>query len=151
MGMDLYSKRKPRLKDNLYYRFNWYGWRKVCDFLDGLGCDLSEFSGSNDGELVSPETCEDVANKIDEVAGKVKHLLACDPKELPLHIADEPLSLDGTDCVKEIVARRLKGETVTPSCDDNANWDDPLTRLAYYIGFGDFCRRCAKLGGFVQW
>lgn len=65
MGMDLYSKRIPEgKKQRLYYRFNWTSWNNVCQFLEDLGCDISEFTGSNDGEVVSPNSCLSIANTV---------------------------------------------------------------------------------------
>ena len=65
MGMDLYSKKTPEgRKQRLYYRFNWSGWNNVCQFLEYLGCDISEFSGSNDGDVVSPNSCLSIANTV---------------------------------------------------------------------------------------
>ena len=47
-------------------RYNWAGWRWLLDYLDDKGLDLSEFAGSNDGDLISDETCKKVANLIEE-------------------------------------------------------------------------------------
>lgn len=63
MGMDLYSTQKKQGK-HLHYRFNWGGWGKVCVFLESLECDLSRFSGSNDGDVVPASHCKAIAKKI---------------------------------------------------------------------------------------
>jgi len=77
MGMDLFSKRKPRGKEPLYYRFNWSGWSGVTSWLEAVSntqvvddpddetaFDMSEIHGGNDGDVVSPNTCLAIAERI---------------------------------------------------------------------------------------
>lgn len=64
MGMDLVSTRNNSNGEHERYHFNWFGWRRVCVFLDDLGCDLTRFSGSNDGDIVPGRTCRSIANTI---------------------------------------------------------------------------------------
>jgi len=74
MGMDLFSVRRDReSKEALYFRFNWHGWSSLCSFLQDVGCDLSDFRGSNDGDIVPPESCLAIAEKLQEAwdAGKL--------------------------------------------------------------------------------
>jgi hypothetical protein len=59
MGMDLI----PRNPIDSFH-FNLWGWRKVREFLYLLGCDLTEFSGSNDGDRVKAKTCRDITKRI---------------------------------------------------------------------------------------
>ena len=157
MGMDLYSARKPRGKKHLYYRFNAFGWGTFLDFLQDLGCDLSEFSGSNDGDLVSADTCADIATRLAEIKASLHALMIMDPKELPgiLPTHNKIVMVNENkevDVAQEIITGRLAGRTFDPACltykDSNTwtMWD----RLAYYLGFGNFCSGCAKLGGFKQ-
>jgi len=62
MGMDLVAC-NPDAKDG---RYNWAGWEYLFELLDGWDVDLSEFSGFNDGDLISEETCKKVADAIEE-------------------------------------------------------------------------------------
>jgi hypothetical protein len=241
MGFDLYSKRRPKGKDKLYYRFNIHGWGSVQDFLSTLGCDLSEFSGCNDGDLVSAETCADIAGRIHtaldegrlaegfaiEAGEKFAHGFGCayikytdedgnishiglnrdvfgsndkekvDPKECweaeykggvvlpPEKMPKEWVELQATadkdlavllaeamrleaknggfhklrTIERTYAEARLAGRGWDPSkliVTDLAKIRDPKregdywSRLGYYIGFGDFCLGCSKLGGFQQ-
>lgn len=59
MGMDLHS-----VQGSEYFHFNWFGWQKVCAFLDSLDCDLSRFSGSNDGDIVPASHCKAITKRI---------------------------------------------------------------------------------------
>ena len=43
-------------------RYNWCGWNLLIRLLEEKGLDTSEFSGCNDGEVISDETCKKVAN-----------------------------------------------------------------------------------------
>lgn len=52
MGMDL-SPLNPDV-DGAHYNFT--GWGIIGDLLIELGCDLSAMSGSNDGDVVGPDT-----------------------------------------------------------------------------------------------
>ena len=77
MGMDLKpvrpSKKAPRHPADASYganeviwgRYNWSGWRYICDKLEEWGVDISEFSGCNDGEKISAATCKKVADAIE--------------------------------------------------------------------------------------
>jgi hypothetical protein len=71
MGMDLVpvnpSAEMPNDDDygnGLHY--NWAGWRWITTFLEEKGVDLSEFSGFNDGEIISEDTCKIVADTLEE-------------------------------------------------------------------------------------
>lgn len=150
MGMDLFSVRKNG-DDSEYYRFNWTGWTVLCDFLESIGCDLHEFSGTNDGEIVSASSCTSIADKIEELKQEFINLITCKEKDLSLHLNDS-LIIEDFDYKKDIITRRLKGEKLTPAIleyDNDRKWDNWST-LQYFLGFGNFCRKCAKLGGFKQ-
>jgi hypothetical protein len=65
MGMDLHPvKSEPFIQPSLHY--NWCGWRTLVKILNENGVDTSEFSGINDGELISIETCREVAIVIED-------------------------------------------------------------------------------------
>lgn len=78
MGMDLmsggYRKNTPQMmkdyiekdKENpsLHLHYNWSGWSFLVEHLNQWGVDTSEFSGINDGELISRDTCEAVAEAL---------------------------------------------------------------------------------------
>lgn len=162
MGFDLYSKRKPRGKDPLYYRFNIHGWGCFGDFLDSIGCSTDWMAGSNDGDLCEPDSCIDVADHLDRIKAELSELMTC--KDIVTHVSDDPLVIGksvfhndpGTDIKKYIVEQRLKNNgkpldvkllKYNESC---TSWT-PMDQIAYYLGFADFCRGCAKLGGFEQW
>lgn len=72
MGMDLRpinpspdAPRRPN-GDFEWGRYNWAGWGWLLDKLEDWGLDLSEFSGSNDGDAISEETCVKVSKLIAE-------------------------------------------------------------------------------------
>lgn len=58
------SKMAPTRSDGSpkWGRYNWAGWRWLVRLLNDKGLDTSEFSGCNDGEEISAETCEKVAD-----------------------------------------------------------------------------------------
>lgn len=74
MGMDLKPirphKDAPRNErgDVQWARYNWSSWSTLLRFLEEQGVDLSEFSGSNDGERISAATCKKVAKVIKDNA-----------------------------------------------------------------------------------
>jgi hypothetical protein len=84
---------------------------------------------------------------------------SCPAEELPRFIATPdkecvvvPDNKDGTTNLTHLIAsQRLAGQfdvsRLTKIDDDN--WDE-LTTFAYWVGFGEYCRKCAKLGGFQQ-
>jgi len=57
MGMDLIGAQLS---------YNWSGWEWLVEKLDEWGVDVSEFRFSNDGDLISKETCIKVAQAIEE-------------------------------------------------------------------------------------
>jgi hypothetical protein len=46
-------------------RYNWHGWGVLRGKLEEWGVDTSEFSGCNDGDLISAKTCRKVADAIE--------------------------------------------------------------------------------------
>lgn len=72
MGMDLQpinpSSKAPidDYGEVVWGRYNWAGWRWLCNHLEQWGVDLSEFSGCNDGEEISRETCIQVGKAIED-------------------------------------------------------------------------------------
>jgi hypothetical protein len=72
MGMDL-KPRNPTAdapKDaeyggHVWGRYNWSGWTYITNKLAEWGVPLDEFSGLNDGDIISAETCCKVADAID--------------------------------------------------------------------------------------
>jgi len=157
MGMDLYSKRGDE-----YYRFNWSGWSNVCNFLSSRGCDLSEFAGSNDGDVVPAKSCKAIADTLDKLRARLTELMTCPGKDLLTHTNEDPVLVTEykddreieVDIIKAIIDTRLKsGKKMNPKKILDADRDpwDVWARLGYYLDFGtDFCRKCSKLGGFKQ-
>jgi hypothetical protein len=70
MGMDL-SPINAKLEGLSY---NWDAWLFLMEKLNEWGVDTREFSGSNDGELISASTCRAVADAleahVDEIPGE---------------------------------------------------------------------------------
>ena len=65
MGIDLIPiKSKPFIQPSHHYK--WTGWRTHVRFVEKDDVDTSEFSGWNDGELISEKTCREVANVIED-------------------------------------------------------------------------------------
>ncbi len=71
MGMDLKPiAPKPDAPKNeqgtpIWGRYNWTGWQYIINLADRHGVDVSKFSGVNDGEEISAETCMAVADAIE--------------------------------------------------------------------------------------
>lgn len=63
MGMD-YVGRRPKNKKGESLHLNWSGHSWLLPLLDQLGCDLSEWSGVNDGDRISARTCRAWAKAI---------------------------------------------------------------------------------------
>ena len=57
MGMDLISIDPNAPEEGQSLHLNWTGWGIFGDLLEELGCDLSLMAGSNDGEIIDPDTC----------------------------------------------------------------------------------------------
>lgn len=85
MGMDLmgqWMKSTPKVvkeqvvKDTGYddpnIHYNWSGWSFLCEFLQDNGMNMSEFAGGNDGELLSRDTCMEVADCIEKNLHKLE-------------------------------------------------------------------------------
>lgn len=72
MGMDLEpvapTAEAPKRQDGTpkWGRYNWSGWSWLMDLLEKWGVDTREFSGMNDGEVISEETCRQVADAIEK-------------------------------------------------------------------------------------
>jgi hypothetical protein len=71
MGMDLKpirpNKNAPRDDHGVIWgRYNWFNWGWLCDKLDEWNVDISEFSGTNDGDRISAKTCKAVAQAIED-------------------------------------------------------------------------------------
>ncbi len=64
MGMDLIPLRKD--KQQYWLHYNWCGWSTLIDFLRKLGVDTDEFSGWNDGEVISGNTCKEVSKTLED-------------------------------------------------------------------------------------
>ena len=62
MGMDLLARRHKKRIPVLHY--NWSGWSELWGLLNKYGVDTSEFSGWNDGNVISAKTCRVVAEMI---------------------------------------------------------------------------------------
>lgn len=70
MGMDLQpiAPTEDAPKDKYGYEwghYNWIGWTTLIRLLKEWGIDISEFSESNDGEVISQKTCLLVADAIE--------------------------------------------------------------------------------------
>jgi hypothetical protein len=73
MGMDLIAVEPyPMIKTQAHY--NWTGWNTLRRFLDKHGVDISEFSGSNDGDLISKQTCREVAIVIEDNLAELQEI-----------------------------------------------------------------------------
>lgn len=58
MGMDLIST-------NNHFSYNWSGWRWLYEYLVGWGVGVEELKFTNDGDLISAETCKAIAEALD--------------------------------------------------------------------------------------
>ena len=70
MGMDLKpiepSDDAPSNERGIVYgRYNWKGWDALINYLNKWELDTSEFLSYNDGDVISDETCKEVANAIE--------------------------------------------------------------------------------------
>ena len=173
--MDLYS-----VDGGEYYRFNWSGWSGLICFLDGIGADIKNFEGSNNGKIVPEADCEGIADAIAKVHARLKDLMSCSRTQLLLKMREaneRPVLVDpmghfgqvslagqlkkilvhggsNRNIAIEIVQTRLKGDRISlrrlSAARKGATEWDFYDLFAYYVGFGKFCRKCAELGGFSQ-
>lgn len=70
MGMDLVAI-SPTSNNYTGFHMNWTGWSVFANLLDELGCNISELSGSNDGEVVSEATAKQWSLAIDNNIDKI--------------------------------------------------------------------------------
>lgn len=64
MGMDLCAIDPKDDEHDYDLHYNWTGWGWLISRLNEWGVDTSEFSGANDGDIISASTCECVADAI---------------------------------------------------------------------------------------
>jgi hypothetical protein len=119
MGMDLI----PRRKTLNSYHLNWSGWRFVLQLLEDLDANLSEASGSNDGDYVKAETARNWAQLIENA-------LAADKIKL-VFVPDEAY---------------VGGGHYSTTCDEG----EPLTE-DYSLFLKEFCDFLRKSQGFRQY
>lgn len=71
MGMDLVAI-SPSSSNYSGFHMNWTGWSVFANLIAQLGCDTSQLSGSNDGEVVDEKTAKQwsmaIDNNIDKIA-----------------------------------------------------------------------------------
>ena len=60
MGMDYI----PRRGDAASFHLNWWGHSEIARVLEQLGADLTEWSGSNDGDYITARTCRQWASTL---------------------------------------------------------------------------------------
>lgn len=65
MAWNLVPKVKKKAPRALALRYNLSGWYKIREYLNGWGVDISEFSDFNDGDPISPKTCQAIADMIE--------------------------------------------------------------------------------------
>ena len=70
MGMDLYAL-APEDPEFIEFHASWVGWGVLSDLLIELGCDVTEMSVSNDGEVVSELTAMNWGCAIEESLGRI--------------------------------------------------------------------------------
>lgn len=92
MGMDLVA----RSKDVEPIHFNWTGWGQLGDLLEALGCDLSEMSGSNNGDYIKAATCREWAKALKEAT--IQGLVGTTDGKLS--VGGFPLSKEDKDWLK---------------------------------------------------
>lgn len=72
MGMDLCAVNPPE-NVNPSISYNWTGWKDLVGKLNRWGVNTAEFTFCNDGDIISAETCMEVADAIerhfDELSG----------------------------------------------------------------------------------
>ncbi len=154
MGMDYVG-----LNGNSFH-LNWTGHDWVGSLLDQLGADMTEWSGSNDGDPISERTCLEWAKLIRENLGSVQDLriqetgypdgyrtLAILAGEDPLVVASQGyigLLLSGPDLIGRSFGHEPKPRTrdslkVEPMDEENRKW---------LLEFVEFLESC---GGCEQW
>lgn len=98
MGMD-YTGCRPKSETGRSLHLNWTGHKYLAYLLDQLECDLTEWSGSNDGARIKAATCRSWAKSIRKAltdnrlliaafhdqlyAGGERHLAYLIPKDIP--------------------------------------------------------------------
>lgn len=147
MGMDLVplSVKDESDDENMHFHANWSGWSAIASMLDSLGVDMTNFSGSNDGDVVEQETAESWGRAVEENFDNLYVLEVEDP-EGPSWARGRTLILPGTE-YDLITWSMYKGENnqlnvVIRRVKDSEN-------LSGFIKhFAKFCRNS---GGFAQY
>jgi len=49
----------------IWGRYNWTGWSLLIDLLNRYGVNTEQFAGCNDGDAITKEKCEEVANVLE--------------------------------------------------------------------------------------
>lgn len=158
MGMDLVAL-SPVDPDFGEFRASWVGWGVLYDLFIELGCDISEMSVSNDGEIVTEATALEWGRSIEENLDRIVEVRYQDPSfttgfrsELRVAGTTTPVLLSRHEIAKVMIAETM-GVTqhdeilvdevplVIPVTElkDSLNW---LLRVAWFFrnsgGFAQF-------------
>jgi hypothetical protein len=93
------------------FRASWVGWGVLSDLLIELGCDISELSLSNDGEIVSEATAHEWGRAIEDNLDRIVEVRYKDPaftvgfrSELRVVGTTTPVLLSRHEITKVLVA-----------------------------------------------
>lgn len=49
----------------IWGRYNWTDWSRLINLLNSYGVNTDQFVGCNDGDIITKEKCEEVANALE--------------------------------------------------------------------------------------
>jgi hypothetical protein len=147
MGMDLVpiDMREGADEESTHFHANWSGWGVIASMLDSLGADMTGFSGSNDGEVVSREVAESWGVLVEENFDNL-YVLEVFDESRPDYSRERTLILPGTG-YELITWAQYKG--------DNGELKVTIRRVSDAENLSGFIKHFAKFcrnsGGFAQY
>lgn len=135
MGMDLVAL-APRDPGNETFRANLTGWGVLADLLTELGCDLSELSTTNDGDVVREVTAREWGTAILENLDRIVEVRYADPmfyegyrSEFKVAGTTTPVLLSRHELTRTIVSAAMGNEPAEFPAGDEVPLVVPVLEL----------------------
>jgi hypothetical protein len=160
MGMDLV----PANEHVDGFHANWTMWGNIGDLLTELECDLSQMSGSNDGEVVDGPTAKAWGDAILANIDRIQVVMYPDRlfeggerPEFHVEGTESPVNLSAHQAAQEL-ARQLLQQAGVEMPETGSGDEDAPPRVIALSDMPealqlvrDFAEFCLKSGGFEQW
>lgn len=151
----------PAISEVEPFYANWTLWGMLGELLNELGCDLSEWSGANDGERVSASTARAWGTAIRDSMSEIVSVEYREPSmfggvvtEWHLRNGDTPIDGSGDESSQSVAAGRTTPPAERTSIEGEP--DDPQVVLPLKERPEDqkllerFVKFCIESGGFEQ-